>query len=329
MVSQKVYSHPDIYLIEVPLPDNPLKSVNSYVITTPGKNLIVDTGFALPDCLHALKNGLCELAIDLDKTEIFLTHYHLDHAGLAFSLLKEDATVYMSQTDYRYFNRKDSRSYLADMGARSEKEGFPKKEIGRFLHSDFNEEHRRKKMGTVTAVGEQSRIEVGPYQWTCVETPGHTPGHMCLYLREKKLMIMGDHVLFDISPNITFLPGVTDALGDYLQSLRKVQRLEIETALVGHKRNGADVHKRINELIGHHSARLREIQEIVREKPGLDAYHIAENMKWSVRGMNWDDLPFSQRWLAFAETVCHLDHLVQGNEMDRLEEDGAHLYFTA
>ena len=35
---------PDLHRIEIPLPNNPLKALNSYVIKAPGRNLIVDTG---------------------------------------------------------------------------------------------------------------------------------------------------------------------------------------------------------------------------------------------------------------------------------------------
>ena len=38
---------PNIYRIEIPLPKNPLKALNSYLIKDPRRNLLVDTGFNL------------------------------------------------------------------------------------------------------------------------------------------------------------------------------------------------------------------------------------------------------------------------------------------
>jgi len=35
----------NLYKIEIPLPKNPLKAINSYVIKNSGRNLIVDTGW--------------------------------------------------------------------------------------------------------------------------------------------------------------------------------------------------------------------------------------------------------------------------------------------
>ena len=60
----------------------------------------------------------------------------------------------------------------------------------------------------------------GGFSFECICTPGHTPGHMCLYDREKRVFLSGDHVLFDISPNITCWSTMHDALGSYIESLR-------------------------------------------------------------------------------------------------------------
>src|SRR5262245_32923629 len=45
---------PSLYRIVVPLPGNPLKEVNSYVITASERNLVIDTGMNRPECLEAL-----------------------------------------------------------------------------------------------------------------------------------------------------------------------------------------------------------------------------------------------------------------------------------
>ena len=44
-----MYTHieDNIYTIPVPLPNNPLRSLNSYVIKGEDRNLLIDTGFRL------------------------------------------------------------------------------------------------------------------------------------------------------------------------------------------------------------------------------------------------------------------------------------------
>ncbi len=45
----------DFYRVEVPLPNNPLRMVNSYFIKGPGRNLVIDTGMNRKECLEGLE----------------------------------------------------------------------------------------------------------------------------------------------------------------------------------------------------------------------------------------------------------------------------------
>ena len=72
----------NLYRVPVPLPGNPLKNLNAYLIRGP-RNLLVDTGFRQEACRQALAAGLAELEVSMADTDIFLTHLHSDHAGLA------------------------------------------------------------------------------------------------------------------------------------------------------------------------------------------------------------------------------------------------------
>ena len=64
-------------------------------------------------------------------------------------------------------------------------------------------------------------LEYGGHRLEGFYTPGHTPGHMCFYDRGNEIMFLGDHVLFDITPNITSRHTVHNALGCYLDSLKR------------------------------------------------------------------------------------------------------------
>ena len=66
---------PNLYRIPVPLPGNPLRNLNAYLIRG-DRNLLVDTGFRQEECRTALKAGLAELGVDMANTDIFLTHLH-------------------------------------------------------------------------------------------------------------------------------------------------------------------------------------------------------------------------------------------------------------
>jgi glyoxylase-like metal-dependent hydrolase (beta-lactamase superfamily II) len=168
-------------------------------------------------------------------------------------------------------------------------------------------------------------LRVGGYSLRCISTPGHSPGHMCLWDEESGVMFTGDHVLFDITPNITAWPTIEDSLGDYLDSLRKVRDYPVKTALPGHRKQG-DFHARIDELIGHHEVRLAEVKRIVRAEPGLTAFEIAGRMRWKIRSNNWDDFPAPQKIFAVGECQSHLDYLRLRGKINRELDGNAYAY---
>ena len=89
----------NIYRIEIPLPRNPLRALNSYAIKSPGRNLIIDTGWNQQECMDAMQAGLKELEIDIGMTDFFITHLHTDHLGLVSSLVTDTSTIYFNQPD--------------------------------------------------------------------------------------------------------------------------------------------------------------------------------------------------------------------------------------
>jgi glyoxylase-like metal-dependent hydrolase (beta-lactamase superfamily II) len=74
-------------------------------------------------------------------------------------------------------------------------------------------------------------IEVGDFHFECTSTPGHSPGNMCLYEPNKKILVAGDHVLSDITPNIAYWLEMDDPLNEYLTNLEKIRTLEVKVVL--------------------------------------------------------------------------------------------------
>lgn len=86
---QKVYEN--IYLNSVRLPNTPLKSLNSYIITDANRALIIDSGFNTQISSEDFFSGIKELGIDIKNTDLFLTHLHADHSGLASLFQRESS----------------------------------------------------------------------------------------------------------------------------------------------------------------------------------------------------------------------------------------------
>lgn len=318
----KVWENPDVFNIQVELPQNPLRSLNVYVIETPEQNLLIDTGFNRPECSEALWSGIRELGLELNKTSIFLTHLHSDHTGLSGEFVAAGCPIYMGRIDYEYMAALRNGGNQFGIEALFCLEGFPSDELA--LQNEHNQgrKYQVKAMFPAHLVDDGGVISLGGLEVRCIHTPGHTPGHMVLYLPEQGLLFTGDHVLFDITPNISVWSGVPHSLADYLASLDKIRSLPVQAAFPAHRHRGEDLCRRIDELQAHHRERLEEIYQAVKAHPGSTAFQLAGMISWSVRGLGWAQFPPHQKWFAMGETLAHLVYLCGQGRLLRTERAG-------
>lgn len=315
-----------LYRVEIPLPKNPLKSLNSYFIKGKKRNLIVDTGFNRPECQEALFKGVRELEMDLEKTDIFITHLHADHSGLATKLMTKGTRVYSSKTDARAIN--DSLRYESwlEVGRFMERYGFilgiSKEALVKHPARKYCPDHEI----DFTLVQEKDVISLGNFDFRCIETPGHTPGHICLYEPGRKVLLAGDHILGDITPNIAMWEEMIDPLGEYLQSLNKILDMDIDLVLPAHRGMIDNWRARIEELKHHHAVRLQEVLEILQDGP-QNGYDVAARMTWDIKASSWDHYPIPQKWFATGEAVSHLEHLVRTGQVRKIMDQDK-IYFS-
>jgi len=326
---QKIFDN--MYKVEVPLPGNPLRSINSYVIKSEDRNLIIDTGFNMHECFEALCIGLDELGIDMAKTDVLATHFHADHTGLISKIISDTSKVYMGRIDRELFIdiMIDEDKIWGFCERKFAREGYPETELERTRLKNPARTLVSERLFDIVPLDDGDKISCGGMQWEVILTPGHTPGHICLYESNHKILITGDHVLFDITPNITWWWDLEDSLGSYLESLDKVYALEVKTALTSHRSNDGVFRERVLEIKKHHSDRLSDVLDIIRENPYISGYDIASKMKWSIRVNSWEDFPPGQRWFAVGEAVAHVEHLVRKGKLRRHEVDGIGVYVIA
>jgi glyoxylase-like metal-dependent hydrolase (beta-lactamase superfamily II) len=294
-----------LYRIEIPLPESPLKSINSYLIKGQDRNLIVDTGMNREECLSAMMSGLREVAVDIRKTDFFITHLHSDHLGLVSSLATDSSTIYFNQPDA---DRIRAGIFLDDLMSFARLNGFPEKELQKVPHAHPGFKFRSKGPLSFHILKEGDTLRISDYVFHCVETPGHSKGHLCLYEPNKKIFVAGDHILRDITPNILLMSDEWNPLKAYLESLDKVYRLDIELVLPGHRGTFTNWRERIQELKHHHQERLDEIIAILG-KGRKNAFQVASRMTWDIVYDSWDLFPVSQKWFATGEAISHLKYL--------------------
>lgn len=325
---RQIHENPDIYTVPVVLPNNPLKNLNCYIIKTPKENLVIDTGFNQPECLAALTEGLKELEIDMDCSTLFLTHLHSDHTGLTNHIATPKTRILISDVDYNYLKTQHDENFWPWMEEKFYREGLSRDLIKLQRTVNPARAYAPEYLFDACTVSDKDTFQIGDYTLRCLWTPGHTPGHTCLYMEKEKILFCGDHILFDITPNITMWRGVEDSLGNYLESLKKIKALDIRLALPAHRKNDMDVYERIRQIEEHHARRIHQTLSIVREEPGLNACQIGARMTWSMRGKNWDEFPIQQKWFAIGETISHLDYLMKRGLIARHEEKEI-IYYTA
>ena len=303
---------PGIFRVEVPLPGSPLKSINSWVIPGgEGRSLVVDTGMLRPECEDALLGGLAALGVDLGRTDVFLTHIHADHSALGGVLAERGATLHMGRSEAEMLRRfEDREAFFRSMEALGRSFGLTEDEIAGATRQHPGVRYSPRTTPPLEPVDPGDVFTAGRYRFEALATPGHTPGHLCLWEPNHRILIAGDHILGDITPNITCWPGVEDSLGDYLASLARTRDLGARIALPGHRTPVFDVATRIARLQRHHAERLAEVERILAEGGPRNVRQVASRMTWDLRAPNWEAFPVAQKWFACGEASAHLRHLV-------------------
>ena len=322
---EKLYEKPEIYRIFIPLPDNPLKNLNCYVIHSGDEYLMIDTGFNRPECKEAMEAGLGELAIPFDKLKLFLSHLHGDHTGLVSYFTANGVIPYMGQMDYEYLQGSISGDNWARMSLLFGVNGFPQDELDKQAYGNQARNYSPKEKFPVQFVKDGDVITVGDVSLRCIHVPGHTPGQICLYMEEEKIFFSADHVLFDITPNISVWLNSNCSLKNYLASLEKVAALEIVKTFPGHREFAGNIYDRIKALKKHHHDRLQEILSDVAAHEGCKPYETAGRIAWSARGRAWSQFSPNQRWFAMGETLAHLEWLLAEGYV---RKDAENHYYT-
>lgn len=330
MSTQLICHDPEIYLLSTPFPNGFLSNTNCYVVHDGADWLVVDSGYPDVSVLETLLVELEEIGIDWNRTASFVTHLHHDHIGLVNDIIPAGARVYLGARSCERFRTAGGLSdagrstgiherFLAEGASEAEARAFT-----RIFEARLGLDAARY---DVRLVGEGDSITVGQHRLEVIDISGHALGHLGLYEPVSQTLFCGDHILAEVSPSIA--PGCAgyDALGSYLDNLRKVQEMPIACLAWGHGRLPDDHRARVRHLIVHHEERIEEALGIVRAGGGMTGAAVVRAMTWNVPFASFDRIPVLQRSLIVGEGLAVLDHLLQQGALARaVAEDGARTY---
>ena len=316
---------PNLFRITVPLPDHALKSVNSYVITAPERTLVIDTGWNRLECVEALLHGLDELGVDRSRTDLFLTHFHADHAGLAGLFAAKGSAIFCGQNELalmdHYINTSGDKNWPA-LRALAKPHGFPPAEMDAGIEAHAGNRYAPDRLGSLTPVKDGDILTVGDYQLRCLATPGHTPGHMSLYEPASKFLLSGDHLLGGFSPTISQWGIDEKGLASYLASLDRLAGFDISLVLPGHWSEFTDSRTRVRKTQAFHQARNAEITTLFADGKSLTTYQAASSLSWNGGRHAWVFFPFPRKWSATADTLAHLCYLRDHGSLEMTWDQG-------
>jgi len=139
---------------------------NTYLLTIENQSLLVDPGFSSVSEFQTFKRKMEERKSEL--LAVLLTHAHVDHVlGLNQVMQSFECPVYLNHSDLYLWENFEQQSAM--FGIRAAGFSF-----------------------TPLPLAGQKGLEIGPFSWDVLYTPGHSPDHVSLYNAAESILIVGD-----------------------------------------------------------------------------------------------------------------------------------------
>ena len=308
-----------VYRIPLPLPHDALRAVNVYAIENSDGVVLVDAGWALLVSEEALGDALSALHHDFtDLEQLLVTHSHRDHFTQAITIRRQFGTPVAIGKGERL-----------SLSAMIERPGdMVNERLERLATCGASGLVERLRASPAAAVATQEDLWELPDHWlddrqevvigqrtlTCVETPGHTRGHVVFHDEANGLLFAGDHLLPHITPSIGFerVPSVSP-LRDYLASLRLIRAMPSTRLLPAHGPVAPSSHARAEEILSHHEARLEATKRAL-DRGASTPFEVASMLTWTRRQIALETMDDFNQQIAVFETVAHLDVLVEASQ---------------
>jgi len=301
-----------------------LRHVHIYALVDNGKVILFDVGVNSPESLHMLEEALATLGKTIHNIEqIFLTHFHGDHCGIAGTIQRcSGAVVRLSENDENRLKNQNRMDKFAERALDFyTHHGLPHKVLGTMVNLMAIFAKATAPFRVDDYLRPQNKYIFSNRTLEIIPAPGHTRGQMCFYFPEDKILLSGDHVLPEITPNLS--PDLFDLeyrpLRSFLKSLETVRELPVKVVYPAHGAPFSELKNRIDEIKNHHTERTRLIVKALQDRGKTTSFEIS-------RDIFGTDLPDFDQYLALNETYVHLIDLTDKGIVRSEEVGGLVLY---
>ncbi len=285
-----------------------LRHVNVYLLRDGEHVTLIDTGLQTDESRQALNEKLAALKVPVDRiNRILVTHIHPDHFGLAGELrerARAELVIHRLEValmEPRYARAED---LVHDVAEWLSKNGVPPAEAEFVKTASMAAREYVSVVEPDTLLEGAERLPIDGSELEVVWTPGHSPGHCCFYWPVRRVLFSGDHLLPKISPNIGLHPqSGADPLDDYLASLARIRRLDVDLVLPAHGDPFRNHRERIAAITQHHDERKATLVNLAGDG-AKSGWQLAGELFHGVMERN----VFQQR-LALQETLAHCQSL--------------------
>ncbi len=310
-----------IHRIKLPIPF-PLKTMNVYFIDDSPRTL-VDAGIKTKASFEALKKGLEAIGHSLHSIErILITHGHIDHYGQAKELSRlSGAPIYLHPREYGRV-----RSILHSLGFLKWlllKNGAPEPLVHEAIQFIESAQGWADPLEEAFFLNDGDSVSFRSMTWKTIHCPGHSPGLICFYWPEKKILFTGDHLLKETTPNPVLnvpdnkTPLRYPSLNDYLTSLEKIEELDLSLLFPGHGEEVHEVKGLIQKIFAHHKERMDRVLFSLSKKEKTP-FEIAMDL--------FPGVPPFEVFLGISEAVGHLEILREKGLVRVREKEGKDTY---
>lgn len=340
MQKQITELRPNIYKINLYQGKN---EINIFLIKgeTGYRSLLIDTGYQTPENRAVLEEIFSDLHIRITDLDVFLTHKHHDHTGIASYLEMKGSAIYMNPLEDRhpydclYYSQgskaiDEQNTVLKRVGVTPERTPAVYRsyqEFNAYYQSIGKNDSFKIRSFTYTPVEPGHVFIYGNYTFHAIALPGHTLGQLGLYDPAHRIVFAGDQIISHIVPIVGTSYINEHLLSNYFRSLEQIKTDYAGcTIYPAHGDSFTDSKPIVEHILSSYRKKLIAIQNVLTNSAeALTVQEIAFRV-YGVYTLPVEADKFFTVKSIITKTFTCLEYLYDQGHCQRMEQDGMLFY---